>query len=40
MRKVEREEEEQMNEDPNRKVYHMCIINLVIGTLYCSKVII
>lgn len=37
MRKLEQEEEVRMNEDPAKKVYHMCIINLVIGTLYCSK---
>ena len=24
-------------EYPERKVYHLCIVNLVIGTLYCSK---
>jgi len=24
-------------EDPNKQVFHLCIVNLVIGTLYCSK---
>ena len=24
-------------EDPDRKLYHLCIVNLVIGTLYCAK---
>lgn len=24
-------------EDPDRKIYHLCIVNLVIGTLYCAK---
>merc|ERR1711988_1099169 len=34
MRLVEKEEEVL---DPSKPVYHLCIINLVIGTLYCSK---
>ena len=44
IRKVEREEEhlqyaESMVTDKSElKSYHACIINLVIGTLYCSKV--
>jgi len=37
MRRVEKEEEELALEDPDRKVFHLCIINLVIGTLYCAK---
>ncbi|CAD6186166.1 unnamed protein product [Caenorhabditis auriculariae] len=37
MRKVEREEEEAREAEPTKKFYHVCIINLVIGTLYCSK---
>ncbi|KAL6730926.1 hypothetical protein Aduo_001846 [Ancylostoma duodenale] len=37
MRKVEREEDEARELDENRKIFHVCIINLVIGTLYCSK---
>ncbi|CAG0888873.1 unnamed protein product [Cyprideis torosa] len=37
MRKIEKEEEAQAFEDPDKKVYHLCIVNLVIGTLYCSK---
>ena len=24
-------------EDPDKKVFHLCIVNLVIGTLYCAK---
>uniref|UniRef100_A0A1I8IJY9 Tetratricopeptide repeat protein 30 n=1 Tax=Macrostomum lignano TaxID=282301 RepID=A0A1I8IJY9_9PLAT len=24
-------------EDPDRRLYHSCIVNLVIGTLYCAK---
>jgi len=35
MRLVEKEEEK--NADPAKPVYHLCIINLVIGTLYCAK---
>jgi tetratricopeptide repeat protein 30 len=34
MRRVEREEEKG---DPDRQAFHLCIINLVIGTLYCAK---
>lgn len=45
MRKLEREEEKSQFQDPEKsvstspplKVYHLCIVNLVIGTLYCSK---
>merc|ERR1712007_148184 len=35
MRLVEKEEEKVA--DPAKPVYHLCIVNLVIGTLYCSK---
>ncbi len=38
MRHVEREEEEAAAHDPEGLQLHLCIINLVIGTLYCSKV--
>jgi len=34
MRLVEKEEEKVLD---NKPVYHLCIINLVIGTLYCAK---
>ena len=34
MRRVEREEE---RGDPTKQAFHLCIINLVIGTLYCAK---
>ncbi|KAI5646147.1 tetratricopeptide repeat protein 30A2 [Phthorimaea operculella] len=37
MRKIEKEEEQQIFEDPQKKCYHLCIVNLVIGTLYCAK---
>jgi len=34
MRLVEKEEEK---EEDTKPIYHLCIINLVIGTLYCTK---
>ncbi|PAA57823.1 hypothetical protein BOX15_Mlig000704g1, partial [Macrostomum lignano] len=37
MRKIEKEEEAIAYEDPDKKIFHSCIVNLVIGTLYCSK---
>ncbi|WIA22247.1 hypothetical protein OEZ85_004572 [Tetradesmus obliquus] len=37
MRQVEREEEAAAAADPEGLQLHLCIINLVIGTLYCSK---
>ena len=24
-------------EDPDKPTFHLCIVNLVIGTLYCAK---
>eukprot|EP00878_Enallax_costatus_P023017 GHUV01024462.1.p1 GENE.GHUV01024462.1~~GHUV01024462.1.p1 ORF type:complete len:609 (+),score=194.63 GHUV01024462.1:460-2286(+) len=38
MRQVEQEEEAASGADPEALQLHLCIINLVIGTLYCSKV--
>ncbi|KRX06803.1 hypothetical protein PPERSA_11448 [Pseudocohnilembus persalinus] len=37
MKKLEREEERIAVQEPERQVYHLCIVNLVIGTLYCAK---
>uniref|UniRef100_A0A8C4Q8B6 Tetratricopeptide repeat protein 30 n=1 Tax=Eptatretus burgeri TaxID=7764 RepID=A0A8C4Q8B6_EPTBU len=37
MRRLEKEEEQSAFMDPGRKSYHLCIVNLVIGTLYCAK---
>ncbi|GFG31358.1 hypothetical protein Cfor_12925, partial [Coptotermes formosanus] len=37
MRKIEKEEEQLAYDDPEKKVFHLCIVNLVIGTLYCAK---
>jgi hypothetical protein len=37
MRRIEKEEERVAYEDTTKRVYHLCIVNLVIGTLYCAK---
>ncbi|XP_014607849.1 PREDICTED: tetratricopeptide repeat protein 30A isoform X3 [Polistes canadensis] len=37
MKKIEKEEEKISFEDQDKKLFHLCIVNLVIGTLYCSK---
>jgi tetratricopeptide repeat protein 30 len=37
MRRIEKEEERVAYSDPEKKTYHLCIVNLVIGTLYCAK---
>ncbi|XP_044264063.1 tetratricopeptide repeat protein 30A isoform X1 [Tribolium madens] len=37
MRKIEKEEDQMAIEEPDKKYFHHCIVNLVIGTLYCSK---
>jgi hypothetical protein len=37
MRKIEKEEERLTFTDPDKQCFHLCIVNLVIGTLYCSK---
>ncbi len=37
MRRIEREEERLAVDKPGKPVFHLCIVNLVIGTLYCSK---
>lgn len=37
MKCIEKEEERIAVEDPTKQVFHLCIVNLVIGTLYCSK---
>lgn len=37
MRKIEREEEQVAFENPEQKLFHLCIVNMVIGTLYCAK---
>ncbi|XP_034941334.1 tetratricopeptide repeat protein 30A [Chelonus insularis] len=37
MKKIEKEEETIAFEDQDKKLFHLCIVNMVIGTLYCSK---
>ncbi|XP_061837412.1 intraflagellar transport protein 70A isoform X2 [Nerophis lumbriciformis] len=37
MRKIEKEEEQISYVDPDKKVFHLCIVNMVIGTMYCAK---
>lgn len=37
MRRIEKEEERVTFEDGSKRTYHLCIVNLVIGTLYCAK---
>ena len=37
MKCIEKEEEKIIYIEPTKQVYHLCIVNLVIGTLYCSK---
>jgi len=37
MRQIEREEEKMAYQQEGKECYHLCIVNLVIGTLYCAK---
>ncbi|OXU25665.1 hypothetical protein TSAR_014145 [Trichomalopsis sarcophagae] len=37
MKKIEKEEETVSFEEQDKKLFHLCIVNLVIGTLYCAK---
>jgi tetratricopeptide repeat protein 30 len=37
MRRIEKEEERLAYSDPDKPSFHLCIVNLVIGTLYCAK---
>jgi tetratricopeptide repeat protein 30 len=37
MRRIEKEEERLQFTDPDKQCFHLCIVNLVIGTLYCAK---
>ena len=34
MRKIEKEEEHVAYEDPDKKIFHLCIVNLVIGSVF------
>lgn len=35
---IEKEEEKVAQQYPDKQCFHLCIVNLVIGTLYCAKV--
>merc|ERR1712032_204100 len=37
MRRIEKREEEESALAPEKQCFHLCIVNLVIGTLYCAK---
>ena len=37
MKCVEKEEERIAIEEPTKMTFHLCIVNLVIGTIYCAK---
>lgn len=37
MRRIAKEEETQALQQPEKPSFHLCIVNLVIGTLYCTK---
>ena len=37
MRKLEAEEDRMNFNEPDKPIYHLCIVNLVIGTLYCTR---
>ena len=37
MKKIEDEEDRAASVDPSRRIFHSCIVNIVIGTLYCEK---
>eukprot|EP01034_Spumella_vulgaris_P021415 gene21415-27445_t len=37
MRRIEKEEERLSFSEPDKQCFHLCIVNLVIGTLYCAK---
>lgn len=37
MRRIEKEEERLAYTEPDKHCFHLCIVNLVIGTLYCAK---
>ncbi|KAJ8674102.1 hypothetical protein QAD02_005364 [Eretmocerus hayati] len=37
MKRIEKEEEAISFEEQDKKLFHLCIVNLVIGTLYCAK---
>ena len=38
IKKVEEEEQKALELNPDKQLFHVCIVNLIIGTLYCSKI--
>lgn len=37
IKKVEEEEQKALEINPDKPLFHVCIVNLIVGTLYCSK---
>jgi len=37
MKAIEKKEDKVSMGDPEKQIFHLCIVNLVIGTLYCAK---
>lgn len=37
IRTLEEVETRELEKSPSKNCYHLCIVNLVIGTLYCAK---
>lgn len=37
IKRVEEEEQKALELTPDRQLFHVCIVNLIVGTLYCSK---
>lgn len=37
IKKVEEEEQKALENNPDKQLFHVCIVNLIVGTLYCSK---
>ena len=37
IQKVEEEEQKALELNPDKQLFHVCIVNLIVGTLYCSK---
>lgn len=38
IKRVEEEEQKALELNPEKQLFHVCIVNLIIGTLYCSKI--
>ena len=37
IKRVEEEEQKALDVNPDKPLFHVCIVNLIVGTLYCSK---